>query len=165
MSKISIRLQKLQDADRFFNILNNDRFLYFPTRPASAGAEKKWLRQSFIKRQKNIQWNYAVLYGSLVVGAVGITINTDRPHIGEIGYFVEEKYWGRGIATRAVKLVEREGFKKLKLTRLEILMEPANKASEKVAIKNNYQKEGKLKKIIKGRDGSMKDCWLYAKTL
>jgi len=44
-------------------------------------------------------------------------------------------------------------------------MQPANKASEKVAIKNGYHKEGLMKKAIKGKDGKMKDGYLYAKVL
>jgi len=64
--------------------------------------------------------------------------------IGEIGYFLDEAYWGRRITTRAVKILEKIGFKKLNLKRIEILMHPKNVASEKVAIKCGYKKEGKM---------------------
>jgi RimJ/RimL family protein N-acetyltransferase len=40
--------------------------------------------------------------------------------MGELGYFVDEKYWGKGIATEAVKLAEKIGFGKLGLKRIEI---------------------------------------------
>jgi [ribosomal protein S5]-alanine N-acetyltransferase len=60
---------------------------------------------------------------------------------------------------------EKIGFKKLKLSRIEILMQPANKASEKVAIKNGYIKEGKMRKAFRSKEGKMKDCYLYAKVL
>ncbi|MCD6358757.1 MAG: hypothetical protein J7L90_02235 [Dehalococcoidia bacterium] len=49
--------------------------------------------------------------------------------------------------------------------RVEIVMQPANQASEKVVLKNNYLKEGLLKKIFREKDGKMKDCYLYAKIL
>lgn len=42
-------------------------------------------------------------------------------------------------------------------------MQPENIASEKVAIKNNYIKEGLLHKVIKAKDDKMKDCYLYVK--
>jgi [ribosomal protein S5]-alanine N-acetyltransferase len=96
---IKIRLQKISDAEKFFEILNSPNFTYFNVKPESVKAEKKRLTES------------------------------------------------------------------LKLTRLEIVMQPENKGSEKVAIKNNYYKEGLLKKAIKYKDGSMKDCFLYAKVL
>lgn len=95
---------------------------------------------------------------------IGVKINFHRKYIGEIGYFIDETYWGQGIASQAVKLIENICFGKLKLTRLEILMEHKNKASEQVAIKNNYLKEGLLKKVLTGKDGSLKDAFLYAKT-
>lgn len=45
-------------------------------------------------------------------------------------------------------------------------MRPENKASERVAIKSGYLKEGKLKKLVEDRrTGEKKDVWLYAKTL
>jgi RimJ/RimL family protein N-acetyltransferase len=44
-------------------------------------------------------------------------------------------------------------------------MQPENIASEKVAIKNGYLKEGRMRKAVRGKDGEMKDCYLYAKVL
>ncbi len=43
-------------------------------------------------------------------------------------------------------------------------MDPRNKASEKVAIKNNFEKEGLLKKVVKFED-NYHDNMLYAKKL
>lgn len=44
-------------------------------------------------------------------------------------------------------------------------MQPANTASEKVAIKNGYKKEGLMKKAVRNKEGKMKDVYLYAKVL
>ena len=46
-----------------------------------------------------------------------------------------------------------------------LLMLPENIASEKVAVKNGYLKEGILHKALTHKDGSKRDCYLYAKTL
>lgn len=161
--KISIRPSRLKDASRFFAILSNPNFKYLSVRVKSLRDEVKWLRTCPDKRRKNIEWNYAILANGLVIGAVGIKINRARPHIGEIGYFLEEKYWGQGLTTRAVKLIEREAFTKLGISRLEIVMPPENRGSERVAIKNNYQKEGLLRKLDKDKQGKLRDFWLYAK--
>jgi len=42
-------------------------------------------------------------------------------------------------------------------------MRPENRGSEKVAIKNNYQKEGLLQKFNKDKRGKLHNFWLYAK--
>lgn len=165
MPKVSIRYQQVRDAQRFFDILSNPNFIYFGTKVKSAADEKKWLKKNSAKRKNNIEWNYTIFYENKVVGGIGFKINQFRKYIGEIGYFLDEEYWGRGITTKAVKLAEKEGFRKMGLSRIEILMRPENKASEKVAIKSGYTKEGLLKKCIKDKAGKMRDVWLYAKTL
>jgi ribosomal-protein-alanine N-acetyltransferase len=161
---ITIRLQKVTDAKRFYEILTNPNFIYFDANPKSIEDEKEFLKGNKKRRQDNTDWNYAIIYNNELVGGIGVKINFHRKHIGEIGYFLDEKYWGQGITCQAVKLLEKICFQELGLTRIEILMQPRNKASEKIAIKNKYCKEGLLKKYLKGKDGKMKDCFLYAKT-
>ncbi|MFA6306685.1 MAG: GNAT family N-acetyltransferase [Patescibacteria group bacterium] len=166
MPKIKLRPQKISDAKKFYEILNNQNFVYLTSvRPKSVLAEKNWLKGNTKRQKENTEWNYAIIYGEEVVGAIGVKINYHRRYVGEIGYFIDEKYWGKGIASRAVKLMEDVCFKKLKLMRIEILMQPANIASEKVAIKNGYRKEGRMRKALKEKDGKMKDCYSYAKVL
>jgi len=163
MEKIKLRLQKVSDAKRFYEILNNPNFIYFGAQPKSVAAEKKWLKKSIEERKNNLNCNYTILYGEEIAGGIGIKVNYHRRYVGELGYFIDEKYWGKGIASRAVKLAEAIGFRKLKLKRIEILMQPENIASVKVAIKNGYKKEGLMRKAVKDRNGKMKDCYLYAK--
>jgi len=97
-----------------------------------------------------------------VVGGCGIRINQHRKHIGEIGYFVDETHWGKSIAPKAVKLLENIAFQTFRLRRLEILTHPDNKASERVAIKCGYHKEGTLRKVIEHSKGFW-DAHIYAK--
>lgn len=164
MPKVTIRYQQLSDAQRFYEILNNPNFIYFSAKPESAKDEKKFLWKNPKKRKNNLEYNYSILFNGKIVGGVGIKINQHRKYIGEIGYFIDEVYWKRGIATEAVKLVEETGFNRLGLKRIEILMNPKNKASEKVAKKCGYKKEGLLRKIIKRSDSKMDDALIYAKT-
>lgn len=165
MPKIKLRLQKISDAKRFYEILNNDNFIYFGARPKSIADERKWLRGNVKRKKDNTDWSYTIIYSKEIVGGIGIKINYHRKYVGEIGYFIDEKYWRKGIASQAVKLIEKIGFKKLKLSRIEILMQPKNIGSEKVAIKNGYIKEGKMRKAFRSKEGEMKDCYLYAKVL
>jgi ribosomal-protein-alanine N-acetyltransferase len=162
MIHIELRKQRVSDAKRFYEILNNPNFLYFPAKPQSLEEEKEFLRKNPEKRKKNIEYNFAIMYEKDVIGAIGVKIDQHRTYIGEIGYFVDEAYWRKGIATEAVKLAERIGFQELGLTRIEILMDIENTASEKVAIKAGYVKEGLLKGKLKNGD-AYRDAFLYAK--
>ena len=162
---ITLRLQQIRDAQRFFEILNNPNFLYFGSQPDSIEAEIAWLEGNDKRFREHQECNYTILKGEEIVGGIGVKINQHRSFIGEIGYFIDEAYWGQGIATEAVRLLEEICNRELRMTRFELLMLPENIGSEKVAIKSGYSKEGILKKALVHKDGSKRDCYLYAKTL
>lgn len=163
--KVEIRFPKTTDAKRLFEILSSTHpnFGYIATTVGSVEEEKEWIKATKGKRDNNIEWNYAITLSGYVVGSMGIKIAPNRPYVGEIGYFIDENYWGRGIATKAVALAEKEGFKKLKLARIEIIMAKENKGSEKVAIKNKYKREGLMRQSVKDKQGKLHDAWMYAK--
>lgn len=158
-TSIILRKQRVSDAKRFYEILHNPHFEYFTLPPKSLEAEKEFLREG---KKNKLHHGYTIIIDDIVVGACGIKIDQRKQYIGEIGYCIDEKYWGRGIATRAVKLLEKVGFTALKLQRIEIKMDPRNGASERVAIKCGYQKEGTTRKSIK-RGDEFRDQHLYAK--
>lgn len=60
----------------------------------------------------------------------------------EIGYTLSNQYRGRGIVTEAVRLLVRYLFNSTLVNRIEIRMATSNQASEKVAIKCGFLKEG-----------------------
>lgn len=166
MSKINIviRRQRVSDAKRFYDILKNVNFKYFGSISNSVEEEREFLRKNAQKRKDNFEHNYTIIYDNKVVGAIGIKINQYRKYIGEIGYFVDEEYWGKGITTEAVKIVEKIAFNEMHLKRIEIIMNPKNKASERVAIKCGYKKEGKMSSVCyNSRSKTYDDVLMYAK--
>jgi len=64
---------------------------------------------------------------------------------GEIGYVVGKEARGRGVATRAVQLLTRWSFEELGIERLELLINPENSGSERVAERAGYRFEGVLR--------------------
>ena len=158
----TIRYQQVGDAKRFWEILNNPNFTYFPVKPKTIEEEKVFLRKNRAWREQRVWFNFTILYGGVVVDAVGVHIETHRPYCGEIGYFVDEAYWGRGIAVEAVRLCERFAFEELDMARIEINMLKPNKASARVAEKAGYRKEGiaRAKLML---HGEAHDCYVYGK--
>lgn len=57
----------------------------------------------------------------------------------------DKRYWGKGLATEAIKLVTFFGFKQLNLHKLKAGCYAANKGSEKAFINAGYSIEGVLK--------------------
>lgn len=161
--KIELRYQRVSDAKRLFEILNNPNFKYFSVCPKNIDDEREYLRKTQKKKKDNFEHSFSIMLNGKVVGGCGIKIDQHRKYIGEIGYFVEQKFWGKGIACEAVRILEKLGFEKLGLKRIEILMNPKNKASERVAVKCGYKKEGTKKKALH-KNGKFFDAHLYAKT-
>ncbi len=60
-------------------------------------------------------------------------------------------------------IAEKIAFDKLKIQRIEIISNPKNKASRRVAEKSSYQKQGILKKHTIGKKGKLEDSVIYAK--
>jgi ribosomal-protein-alanine N-acetyltransferase len=162
--RVTLRDQRISDAKQFFEILSNPNFIYFPAKPKSIKEEKDFLSQNKQKRISKTEFNYSIVYKENLAGAIGIRIDRFRPYVGELGYFVDEKYWGKGIASEAVKLAEEIGFGKLGLKRIEIMMIRKNKASENVAAKCGYKKEGIVRKKI-FLNNQYHDGYLYAKVI
>lgn len=163
MPRVNIRPQEVSDADRFFEILTYNDFKFVEVPAITLEDEKRFLKMNEVKKKNNFEHNYSILFDEKLVGACGIRIDQHRPWVGEIGYFVDEAYHGQGIATEAVKQLERIGFEELKLQRITILMDTRNLASERVAWKCGYEKEGIAKKIHR-IEKEYYDCFVYAKT-
>ncbi|KAG4984279.1 hypothetical protein AAZX31_10G232700 [Glycine max] len=76
----------------------------------------------------------------------------------ELGYALASIYWGKGIATHAVKQVIKVAFSEFPhLERLQALVDVENVASQKVLEKAGFQREGVLRKyvVIKGKSRDM----------
>ena len=160
---VELRYPIVEDAELFFRILTEGNFqYYYATIPESIELEREWIKRREHKRENNLEYNYSIIYSNALVGGCNIRIYRDSPHVGELGYFIDKNYFNKGIVTEAVKELEKIAFEKLGLIRLEIRMDPRNKASEKVAIKNGFIKEGLLKKVLKFNDDYF-DNLLYAK--
>ena len=163
--KITIRPQLIKDAPDFFRIITNPAFKYFPANVKSIAEEKDFLRQSRKSWKEKTGFNFSILMKDKIIGGIGIIPNRTLRHQAEVGYFIDQDYWGKGITVQAVKLIEDYIKRHLPhIIRIEIIMVTENKGSERVAIKSGYLKEGLMKKYL-NISGEYYDSYLYAKIL
>jgi RimJ/RimL family protein N-acetyltransferase len=81
------------------------------------------------------------------LGFAGL-VDLDLEHReGELGYMVAPSARGRGIAPRAVELLTHWGFDELGLIRLELRIDVENPASERVAERTGYLRDGVLRNV------------------
>ncbi|MBC7790570.1 MAG: GNAT family N-acetyltransferase [Anaerolineae bacterium] len=108
--------------------------------------------------------NFAIDVGGEAVGSIGVILQDDIERVGaELGYWLGEDYWGRGITTAAVNAVARYALDTFDLKRLYAIAFVWNPASARVLEKAGFKLEGiMLKSAVK--DGEVTDQCLYAMT-
>ena len=75
----------------------------------------------------------------------GVGLRTPEDGVAEIGYWVKREARGRGVAPRAVRLLSEWGLRERGLARISLMTEPKNRASQRVAVKAGYRREGLLR--------------------
>ena len=77
-----------------------------------------------------------------LAGSIGVTLKDDvyRKTV-ELGYFIAEEYWGRGIATEAVRQMVSYVQKEFDIVRIYAEVFEYNKASMRALEKNGFYLE------------------------
>ena len=102
--------------------------------------------------------------GGEAVGSVGPFPKSNIERLSaEIGYWIGEATWGKGIATAVVRALSTYGFKELGLTRIFAVPLVSNLASMRVPEKAGYVREGVLRRSAI-KEGIVLDQVLYAIT-
>eukprot|EP01083_Nonionella_stella_P196831 723991_1 len=112
----------------------------------------------------------------LVIGGIGLERDRHEFHKAELGYWLDEKYWNRGIATNAVRgfmhfiwnnNVRKNGSIANRLTlsnliRIEAFIADQNIYSAKVVEKCGFKQEGFHRKAHKYRNGTIGNTYSFA---
>lgn len=95
------------------------------------------------------------------VGAIGVVLGTDIERVsGELGYWLGEEYWGRGIVTAAIRQFAPWAMERFRLTRLHADTFHDNPASARVLEKCGFAKES-VKRRAAIKNGEIKDLNVY----
>ena len=147
---VSLRKWKRSDADALAKIANNKNIAdnlrdMFPF-PYKKKDAKQWIERV---KQEGVTTNFCIELAGEVAGSIGFVLKEDvyRKNI-EIGYFISEEFWGRGIATQAMRQALEYIEKKFDPVRIYAEVFEHNKASMKVLEKNGFYLEGVRKKAV-----------------
>ena len=134
-----------------------DRFPHPYTRPDA----EQWIA---FARQQDPQTSFAIEVRGEAVGGIGLELGSDiERRSAEIGYWLGEASWGRGIATDAVRAVTGYGFEVLDLTRVFAVPFAGSSASIRVLEKCGYIREGTMRRSAI-KEGIVLNQVLYALT-
>lgn len=129
----------------------------FPYLPSDA---KAWIRLAATDALNHV---FAIDVDGFAVGAIGVRPGDDVHRLSaEIGYWLGEEFWNRGIATEAVKAVTRYAFDSLGMVRVHAEVFEWNAASMRVLEKAGFVREGALKRSAI-KDKKIIDQVVYAR--
>ncbi len=168
LTEAAITLRPLMDTDRSSLALlaNNKKIAdslrdYFP-HPYTEQDADYFIR---LNQEEKTDMTFAIEYQGQFCGIIALVPQKDvYRKSAEIGYWIGEPFWNKGIATIAVKLISAYGFNELNLIRLFAAVFEYNPASMKVLEKNGYTREGVFKKAVV-KNGEVWDDHHYAKTV
>ncbi len=168
--EVTVRPLRRSDESAWMRVRQANREWLRPweaTTPANVPQEAVTFA-GFVRKERRA-WKRGEAFGGVIlvndelVGRVtlgGIRWGAERG--GSIGYWIAESFAGRGITTRAVRLLIAYGFEQ-GLHRIEIAVRPENAASLALVAKLGFREEG-LRHAYLYIDGDWRDHRVFART-
>lgn len=161
--KVILRPVQLSDKEALATLANNQNIAKnlrsgFPN-PYTLNHAEEYIRACI--SESDIM-KLAIEYDGQFVGMIGFVSKTGfYSKTAEVGYWLGEPFWGRGIMTIALKLITKHAFDTLKLKRIEAALYTNNQVSKRVLEKCGYELEGIAKSVVI-KDNRFEDEWRYA---
>lgn len=169
-SKVTLRLPRSRDFAQWAKLRSESRAFLEPWEPRWARDElepQAW-RQRMRRYRADFARGIAVSLfifenasGRLAGGITAGNIRHGAAQSASIGYWMGERYAGRGLMAEAVELLIGHCFGTLRLHRLEAACIPDNNRSVRVLEKAGFTREGLLHSYLK-INGIWQDHYLYA---
>lgn len=149
----AVRLSEIANNKNLWNTLRN-RFPH----PYTLTDAENWIALCAAKAQ---QEHFCIEADGMVCGGIGFIPGTDvEERSAELGYFLGEHWWGKGIATRAVAQMLRYLAEHHSFVRIFSVVFANNPASMRVLQKNGFTLEGVRKKAV-FKNGVVMDDYVW----
>jgi len=158
-----IRDWRMEDASSVAKYANN-RKIWMNLRDAFPYPYSLQDAESFISRSIEADpiTVFAIATQSEAIGSIGLMLGEDvHRYTAEIGYWLAEPFWGKGIMTQAVKSMTSYAIRNLKLHRIFAEPYSINPASLRVLEKAGFICEGMLRSNA-FKDDKVLDQFLYS---
>lgn len=163
MQSFTLRKWQLSDLESLMKHADNrkiadrltDQFPHPYTRESGEG----FLNMAMAKDPPSV---FAIDVDGEAVGCIGIFPQEDIHRLNaEMGYWLSEAFWGRGIMTAAIRRMVDYGFKTFDITRIYARPFGTNLASQRVLEKAGFIPEARFEKVLI-KNGELQDEIVYA---
>jgi RimJ/RimL family protein N-acetyltransferase len=161
---VIIRQWKTDDANNLVKYANNIHIWnnlrnYFP-HPYTMEHANSWIDNSFVASPLI---NFAIDLDGEAIGGIGLIFNTDVYVLSaEIGYWIGEEFWGKGITTEAIRQMVEYSFYYFDIVRIYAEVFENNKASMRTLEKNGFYLEGVRRKSV-FKNNAIMDDYIWVK--
>jgi ribosomal-protein-alanine N-acetyltransferase len=158
-----VRSWRASDAEPISRYANNHKIWInlrdaFP-HPYTLRDAREYIRAV---RQRTPETSFAIAVNNEAVGSIGFVLRQDVERVSaEIGYWLAEPFWGRGITSDALSAVTAHAVETYRLTRVFAVPFAWNAASCRVLEKAGYVLEARLRRSAI-KNGTMTDQLQYA---
>lgn len=164
--EIILRHWKKKDASRVAVIANNEKIVR-NLRDGFPHPYTYWDALGYVKAcircDQNSHRTYAVCVDGEVAGSISTARKSDvYRRSAEIGYWLGEEYWGKGIMTQAVESICREVFTQTDIVRIVAEVFAYNPASVRVLEKVGFRQEGYFRQSV-WKNGAFTDTVMLAR--
>lgn len=147
--RLLMRQVNANDAETLLALRSNDEVMKYIPRPYLKNKEDALeLIAMFDDKIENgigINWGITFLNKpEQIIGIIGHYRIKPEHYRAEVGYMLFPEYNGKGIVSEALQKVVDYGFNDMKLHSIEAILDPENKGSERVLLKNGFVKEAHL---------------------
>ncbi len=165
MQTFALRQWQPEDAASIAIAANNKKIAanlrnVFPHPYTLANAQ--WYVNDCIAREGAGQLTRAIAVDGKAVGSIGIFIQQDvHEKSAELGYWLAEEYWGKGITTEAVRQICQLAFQQFDILRIYAEPFADNQGSRRVLEKAGFTCEGTLRNAVYKGNKIFSSC-IYA---
>ncbi len=149
-NRVLLRPLRLSDAPDIYRNINHPdivRWTLSIPHPYTRNFAEKFIR----KAQRHLRGKHEYIFGIVlretgkIIGVTGLhEIDWDNGN-AELGYWIAQNHWGKGLTVEAVALICEFGFAELQLRRIYACLFDKNVQSRRVLEKSGFQLEGRFR--------------------
>ena len=155
---ITLRAWREDDVQIAFDAVKRNSehlkaFMRWMTPDYDLAASQKFIADAITSRLQRKKLQLGIFDGEEVVGSIGFIYFDRDAKKTEIGYWIDREAEGRGIITRACRVLIDYAFDELAMNRIEIRCSTKNLRSAAVPERLGFVKEGVLRQAESLKDG------------
>lgn len=165
--EITLRKIVVSDLDSLFEIYSNEKLFQYS--PLMLKKNKDTVANMIGHFERDFNKRKEIFLGiclnsepNNIVGVAEIFDYSHDVNMITIGYRLNDRFWGKGIATKTVKAMTDYLFNDIGINRIQAFVMPENIKSQNVLQRNSFVKEGIIRQGYVWKGQGVVDLILYS---